>query len=292
MQVHVVDGTYELFRAYYAVPSALSPAGREVGASRGLLRGLAAWLASGEVTHVAVAFDHVIESFRNQLYAYYKTSEGVDPLLLSQFELAERVTRALGVVTWPMVEFEADDALATFADRAAKDPRVERVLICTPDKDLSQCVDGERVVCLDRQRKKILDRAGVIEKFGVPPESIADYLALVGDSADGYPGLPGWGGKSAAAVLSVFGSIDRIPDDVAALPATLRGRDRLAQTLRQRRDDALLFRELARLRFDVPLTESVDDLEWKGARRAELESLCAELGDTSVLERIPRFLSS
>ena len=290
MQIHVVDGTYELFRAYFAVPSALSPAGTEVGAARGLLRGFAAWLASGEVTHVAVAFDHVIESFRNQLYAYYKTSEGVDPLLLAQFELAERVTRALGMVTWPMVEFEADDALATFAARAAKDPRVERVLICTPDKDLSQCVDGERVVCLDRQRKKILDHAGVIEKFGVPPESIADYLALVGDSADGYPGLPGWGGKSAAAVLSVFGSLERIPDDPAALPATLRGRDRLAQVLRQQRADALLFRELARLRFDCPLTEQVDDLEWKGAPKSELEALCAELGDTAVLDRIPRFL--
>jgi len=289
MQVHVVDGTYELFRAYFAVPSALSPEGVEVGAARGLLRGFGAWLASGEVTHVGVAFDHVIESFRNELYPHYKTSEGVDPLLLAQFELAERVTRALGMVTWPMVEFEADDALATFAARAAKDSRVERVLICTPDKDLSQCVDGERVVCLDRQRKKILDRAGVIEKFGVPPESIADYLALVGDSADGYPGLPGWGGKSAAAVLSVFGSIDRIPDDASALPATLRGRDRLAQTLRQQRAEALLFRELARLRFDTPLTEHVDDLEWRGAPRRELESLCEELGDNSVLERLGRF---
>jgi 5'-3' exonuclease len=289
MQVHLVDGTYELFRAFFAVPQARGPGGNEVGAARGLLRGFAAWLASGAVTHVAVAFDHVIESFRNQLYPYYKTGEGLDPALLSQFETAERVTRALGMVTWPMIEFEADDALATFAARCEALPEVERVVICTPDKDLAQCVRGERVVCLDRMRARILDHAGVVEKFGVPPSSIPDYLALVGDSADGYPGIPGWGDKSARAVLAEFGELERIPDDPKRLPASLRGRDRLARTLAEQRNDALLFRELARLRLDAPLKESLDDLAWRGAVRSELVGLCAELGDDAVIARIPRF---
>jgi 5'-3' exonuclease len=289
MQVHLVDGTYELFRAFFAVPSAQGRGGREVGAARGLLRGFAAWLASGAVTHIAVAFDHVIESFRNRLYPYYKTGEGLDPALLSQFETAERVTRALGIVTWPMVEFEADDALASFAARCEPLPEVERVLICTPDKDLAQCVRGDRVVCLDRMRGKILDQVGVVEKFGVPPSSIPDYLALVGDSADGYPGLPGWGDKSARMVLAQFGELERIPSDSAALPASLRGRDRLARALESQRDQALLFRELARLRLDVPLAESLDDLAWRGAVRSLLVDLCDELGDDSALAKIPRF---
>lgn len=289
MQVHLVDGTYELFRSFYAVPASQSPSGIEVGASRGLLRNFAALLASPGVTHVAVAFDHVIESFRNGLYPHYKTSAGVDPLLLGQFELAERVTRALGIVAWPMIEFEADDALSTFAERAERDPAVERVLICTPDKDLAQCVRGTRVVCLDRMRSRVLDEPGVVEKFGVPPAAIPDYLALVGDSADGYPGLPGWGDKSARAVLAAFGRLEDIPNDPASFPASVRGRERLARTLHEQRADAVLFRELARLRTDVPLTEGLEDLEWRGAVRSELEELCRELGDDSVLGRITRF---
>jgi 5'-3' exonuclease len=289
MLVHLVDGTYELFRSFYAVPSARAKNGMEVGAARGLLRNFAALLASPEVTHVAVAFDHVIESFRNGLYPYYKTSAGVEPTLLAQFELAERVTRALGIVVWSMVEFEADDALATFAERADREPSVERVLICTPDKDLAQCVRDERVVCLDRMRSRILDHAGVVAKFGVPPASIPDYLALVGDSADGYPGLPGWGDKSARAVLAKFGTLEAIPADAKSFPDSVRGRERLARTFDEQRADALLFRELARLRTDVPLLEQLADLEWRGAVRAELLELCEELGDDSVLARISRF---
>jgi 5'-3' exonuclease len=286
MRIHLLDGTYELFRAFYAAPSARGREGAEVGAARVLCRSLSGWLAAEGVTHAAVAFDTVIESFRNELFAGYKTGEGIDPALSAQFPLAERVTRALGLVTWSMIEFEADDALATFASRAAKDERVERVLVVTPDKDLAQCVQGSRVVGYDRHRKLVLDDDGVRAKFGVPPAAIPDYLALVGDSADGIPGVPRWGAKSAAALLAHYGDLTRIPADAAAWGVAVRGAEALAASLREHLDVALLYRELATLRLDVPLAESVDELEIRGADRALMESLAAELDDPSVLDRV------
>ena len=290
MNVHLVDGTYELFRAFYAVPSAKNEAGLEVGAVRGLARSMLALLREPGASHVAVAFDHVIESFRNDLFAGYKTGEGIDPDLWGQFELAERVCAALGLVVWPMIEFEADDALATAAARFALSPEVERVLIASPDKDLAQCVVGTRVVCLDRMRKKVLDEAGVNEKFGVTPAQIPDYLALVGDTADGIPGVPRWGAKSAAAVLREYGTIDAIPDSAAAWRVPVRGAAALAESLSGRRTDALLYRRLATLRVDVPLLENLADLRYRGAARAPLEALAAELSDSTLLERVPQFL--
>jgi len=282
VRIHLVDGTYELFRSYFGAPKARAPDGREVGATRGLLRSLAALARTEPVTHCGVAFDHVIESFRNDLYPGYKTGLGLDPELLGQFELAERAAAALGFVVWPMVEFEADDALATAAARCAEDERVEQVVIASPDKDLAQCVRGARVVCLDRLRKKTLDEAGVVAKFGVGPASIPDWLALVGDSADGYPGLPRWGAKSAAAVLARWEHVDRIPDEPRDWGVRVRDAAGLAATLRERRADALLYRTLATLREDVPLAEAVDDLAWRGPRRELLAELGAELGDERV----------
>jgi 5'-3' exonuclease len=286
MQIHLIDGTYELFRAFYAAPPARGPQGMEVGAARVLVRSLYGWLKGAGVTHAAVAFDTVIESFRNELFDGYKTGEGIDPALWAQFPLAERVTRALGIVTWSMIDFEADDALATMAARAAIDPRVERVLIVTPDKDLAQCVQGERVVGLDRHRKLVLDAAGVVAKFGVPPAAIPDYLALVGDTADGIPGVPRWGAKSAAALLSRFGTLEQIPAAVRDWGVPVRGAEALALSLAEHREAAELYRRLATLRLDVPLAETVDDLAWPGADRARLVELCAELGDDGILERI------
>jgi 5'-3' exonuclease len=277
-RVHLVDGTYELFRAYYGAPSATAPDGREVGATRGFLRSLALLVKSGEATHVAVAFDHVIESFRNDLYPGYKTGDGIEPALWAQFPLVERAAAALGLVVWPMVEFEADDALAAAAARFAGDPAVEQVVIASPDKDLTQCVRGTRVVCLDRMRRTTLDEAGVTAKFGVPPASIPDWLALVGDSADGYPGLPGWGPKSSATVLARWRRLEDIPASAAAWQVKVRGADGLAATLAARRDEALLYRRLATLRADVPLRESLEDLRWRGPDRAALAALCDELG--------------
>ena len=290
MQIHLLDGTYELFRAFYGAPSAIGPLGNEVGAARALLRSLVAWLGTGRVTHLGVAFDTVIESFRNRLYAGYKTGEGIDPALWSQFPLAERVTRALGVVTWSMIEFEADDALASMAVRAAAEPSVERVFICTPDKDLSQCVVGERVVCLDRHRDVTLDEARVKAKFGVAPASIPDYLALVGDSADGIPGVPRWGAKSAGALLARFDKLEAIPRDPTRWGIPVRGALALAESLGGHENEVLLYRELATLRRDVPLEESVDDLRFTGPRWAELEALCDELGETRALERLREFV--
>jgi 5'-3' exonuclease len=289
MQIHLIDGTYELFRAFFAVPKAPGPRGVETAAARALFRSFAAWLRSGRVTHAAVAFDTVIESFRNRLFDGYKTGEGLDPELFGQFPLAERVTRALGLVTWSMIEFEADDALAAFAARAETHEEVERVLITTPDKDLAQCVRGSRVVCYDRQRDAILDDAGVEAKFGVRPASIPDFLALVGDAADVFPGVPRWGKKSAAAVLSRFGTIEAIPRDAAAWGFSLRGADALALSLSQFHEEALLYKKLAMLRVDVPLTEAPRDLEWKGAKREELRELLAELGEEGGLDRVTRF---
>jgi 5'-3' exonuclease len=262
VDVYLIDGTYELFRHYYAVPSTRDRDGREVGAVRGVLVSLLGMMRAG--THIGVATDHVIESFRNDLWPEYKTSEGVPADLLAQFPLLEQMLVALGVVVWPMVEYEADDALAAAAAKAAADSRVERVLICTPDKDLAQCVRGTRVLQMDRRRRTLRDEAGVVAKFGVNPASIPDYLALVGDAADGYPGLPGWGAKSAAAVLAKFGRLESIPDDASAWSVNAARAGALAATLRTDRDRALLFRDLATLRTDAEVFDSVDELCWNG----------------------------
>jgi 5'-3' exonuclease len=286
MRIHLVDGTYELFRCYYGAPNARGRDGTEVGATRGLLRTLHALAREEGVTHLACAFDHVIESFRNRLFDGYKTSAGVPEDLLAQFPLAERATTALGLVCWPMVEFEADDALATGAARWADAPGVAQVVICSPDKDLSQCVRGARVVCFDRLRRTMRDEPAVLAKFGVPPASIPDLLALVGDDADGIPGVPGWGSKSAAAVLARFGSIDAIPDDPSAWGVGVRSAAALAQSLRDHRSQATLYRQLAVLRRDVPLPETLDDLRWRGARREDLEALCRELDDAEFVQRV------
>lgn len=285
MNVHLVDGTYELFRHYHALPGARLPDGAEVAAVRGVLSSLLGMINRG-ATHVAVATDHVIESFRNALWAGYKTGQGIEPDLLSQFPLLEEAVSALGIVVWPMVELEADDALAAGAMAAARDPRVERVFICTPDKDLAQSVVGTRIVQLNRRTNIVCDEAGVVAKFGVLPESIPDYLALVGDSADGYPGLRGWGAKSAAAVLARFGHIERIPADVLDWHVNAASAATLARTLQRDRDRALLFRELATLRTDIPLFTSVDELCWTGPTPA-FRALGTRL-DTAVTERTRR----
>jgi 5'-3' exonuclease len=289
MRVHLVDGTYELFRSHFGAPPASAPEGAEVGATRGLVRSLLALLREDGVTHLACAFDHVIESFRNRLFAGYKTGEGVPAELMAQFPLAERATQALGLVTWPMVEFEADDALATAAHRFADAPGVEEVLLCTPDKDLAQCVRGDRVVCFDRLRRRRLDEDGVVGKFGVLPASIPDWLALVGDEADGIPGLERWGAKSASAVLARYRHLEAIPDDEGRWEVTVRGAPALARSLREGRARAGLYRLLATLRTDVPLTENLEDLRWKGGRRKALEALGRELGETDLVARVPLF---
>jgi 5'-3' exonuclease len=286
MKIHLVDGTYELFRSFFGAPPSTAPDGREVGATKGILQSLWALLRADGVTHVAAAFDQVIESFRNELYAGYKTGEGIDPLLWAQFPLAERASHALGIVTWPMVEFEADDALATAAARWADADGVEQVVICSPDKDLAQCVRGDRVVCFDRRQQKLLDHMGVVTKFGVPPSSIPDYLALVGDTSDGYPGVAKWGAKSAAALLARYERVEDIPADSGHWDVTVRGGPSLAGSLRASREDALLFKRLATLRTDAPLPETLDDLRWRGARREELTALCAEIGETDLPTRI------
>jgi 5'-3' exonuclease len=291
MKIHLVDGTYELFRNHFGAPPKKAPDGREVGATLGLLRSLLMLLTSPGVTHVAAAFDHIIESFRNDLYTGYKTGEGVDPNLLAQFPLAEEAVSALGVVVWPMVEFEADDALGTAAARFKKNKSVEQVIICSPDKDLSQLVSGNRVVCWDRRRDIIIDEAGVMEKFGVPPQSIPDWLALVGDSADGYPGIPGWGAKSASVVLSHYEHMESIPDDPVKWKVSSISPGRaasLAGSLSQRREEALLYKKLAMVREDVPLEEKLSDLKWQGAWE-RLKDVCHQLGDEKIPLRIPRW---
>jgi 5'-3' exonuclease len=263
LEIYLVDGTYELFRHYYAVPAARDAEGREVGAVRGVLASLLGMMNEG-ATHVAVATDHVIESFRNELWAGYKTSEGVPPDLMEQFPLLEEVLAAAGLVVWPMVEFEADDALAAAAAKAAEDSRVDRVIICTPDKDLAQCVRGTRVVQLNRRTRAISDESAVVQKFGVPPASIPDYLALVGDTADGYPGLQGWGAKSTAVVLAKFGHLEAIPADSREWNVSVSGASTLAATLARDLENARLFRTLATLRTDIALFDNVDQLRWKG----------------------------
>jgi len=293
MNIHVVDGTYELFRHYYALPSVRDSEGHEVAAVRGVLASILAMIKEG-ATHIGVATDHVIESFRNELWTGYKTSAGIEPELWSQFPVLEEALAAMGVVVWPMVEFEADDALAAAAASAARDERVERVIICTPDKDLAQCVRGTRVVQMDRRNRTIRDEAGVVARFGVPPASIPDYLALVGDAADGYPGLPGWGAKSASAVLARFGRLEAIPEDWREWQVKVASPAKLANTLLQERDRALLFRTLATLRTDISLFASVDQLQWKGATpafpalaaRLDASFRGARLMSSVVLEKI------
>jgi 5'-3' exonuclease len=275
LDIYLIDGTYELFRHYYALPPARDGRGREVSAVRGVLRSLLGMMTVGS-TYIGVATDHVVESFRNALWPGYKTGEGIEPELFAQFPLLEETLSALGVVVWPMVEFEADDALASAAAVAAADPRVGRVLICTPDKDLAQSVSGTRVVQMDRRQRTIRDEAGVVAKFGVPPASIPDYLALVGDASDGYPGLAGWGAKSAAAVLAKYGHLESIPTDWTTWHVNAARPGVLAATLNRERDQALLFRDLATLRTDLALFDNVDALRWKGPTSG-FQSLAAEL---------------
>ncbi|MBZ5675159.1 MAG: flap endonuclease [Acidobacteriia bacterium] len=266
MEVHLIDGTYELFRHYYALPSARDQYGHEIAAVRGVLASILGMIKGG-ATHVAVATDHVIESFRNNLWPGYKTGAGIEPDLLAQFPLLEEALSAAGIIVWPMIEFEADDALAAGALAAARDARVERVIICTPDKDLAQCVRGSRIVQLNRRTRVTCDEAGVIQKFGVAPGSIPDYLALVGDAADGYPGLPGWGAKSSAAVLAKFGNLEGIPADWRDWHVNATNASSLAKTLSIEHDKALLFRTLATLRTDIHLFDDVNQLRWNGPTR-------------------------
>ena len=294
MKIYLVDGTYELFRSHFGAPPHTAPDGREVGATLGLLRSLLMLLTTPGVTHVACAFDHVIESFRNGQYPGYKTGAGVDANLLAQFSLAEEAVSALGLVVWPMVEFEADDALASATARFKHDAAVEQIVICSPDKDLAQLVSGNRIVGWDRRRNLLLDEAGVVEKFGVRPRSIPDWLGLVGDAADGFPGIPGWGAKSAAAVLAPYEHLEAIPEDPHAwgLPTISANRAaRLAESLTQHRAEALLFRSLATLREDVPVKETLADLEWRGADE-RLKVVCHQLGDDKFPGRVPRWRTS
>lgn len=291
MKVHLVDATFELFRAYYSPGRSLErgPDGRPVNAVRGLIDSMLSLLREPDLTHVAAATDYVIESWRNDVFPAYKSSAGMDPDLLAQFRDAERALRALGMATWPMVEDEADDALATAAARYAADRRVKQIVICSVDKDLSQCVDGERIVLRDRMRRITYDEDGVRAKFGVPPESIPDYLALVGDSSDGYPGLPGWGAKSAATVLARWLHLEQIPDSPLEWDLPLRGAVSLAATLRDHRAEAALYKRLATLNTDAALDEDLDALEWRGVEREPFVLLCEELGFKTIGSRVHRW---
>jgi 5'-3' exonuclease len=289
MNLHLVDATFELFRAFYSRPAERGPDGRPVNAVRGLIDSMLSLLREPDCTHVAAATDHVIESWRNDMFAGYKGSAGVDPDLLAQFEDAERALRALGMVTWPMVEDEADDALAAAVARYGDDPRVAQVIICSVDKDLAQCVDGTRVVLRDRMRKVTYDEDGVVAKFGVRPESIPDYLALVGDSSDGYPGLPGWGARSASTVLARWKHLELIPDSPLDWDVPLRNAVRLAATLREQRPAAALYRRLATLNRDADIAGELDDLAWGGVPRDPFVALCAELGFETIRQRVHRW---
>jgi len=279
----LIDGTYELFRAYYGAPLRQNPEGLEVGATLAFSRTLMMMLRQKDSSHLACAFDHTVESFRNDLFAGYKTGEGIEPDLLGQFSLVERAASALGIVVWPMVEFEADDALATGAFRFGNEPEVDPVVVCSPDKDLAQCVQGSRVVCLDRRRERILDEKGVFEKFGVPPDSIPDWLALVGDSADGIPGVPRWGAKSSSRLLERYRHLEEIPIEASAWEMKVRGALSLAESLNAHREEVILYRTLATLRTDVPLKENLDDLKWEGVRDDKMEVLAQELGAPRLL---------
>ena len=277
MEVYLVDGTYELFRAYFAIPKLESPDGQPVGAVRGLVQSLLSLLRENQVTHIGCAFDSVIRSFRNEMFPGYKTGDGTPPDLLEQFPLAEQAVAAMGIRVWPMVEYEADDAIATAVARLQGEASVHRIVICSPDKDLCQLVEGERVVCLDRRRGEILDEDGVADKFGVPPESIPDFLALTGDSADGIPGLARWGAKTSAAVLDQYGHLEDIPTD-GPWDVAVRGMTALQSILSEDFDDALLYRDLATLRRNVPISSALSDVRWDGVHRGPYEALCEDLG--------------
>ena len=283
MKIHLIDGTYELFRSYFAMPKTVGPTGQPTGAVRGLIQTLLVLLREDDVTHVACAFDSEIRSFRNDLFDGYKTGEDTPTDLKAQFRLAERAAAALGIVVWPMTEFEADDAIATAAYMWKDASEVQQIVVCSPDKDLAQIVSGNKVVSLDRRRELVLDEEGVVEKFGVSPDSIPDYLALVGDSADGIPGVPRWGAKSAAQVLQAFKYIENIPDDAETWEVKVRGAGSLAQNLASYREDATLYKELATLRLDVPVREAIDDLRWEGAKREEYQAVCIECGFDRLL---------
>src|SRR6202521_5451822 len=283
MDVYLVDGTYELFRHFFAVPAAKDISGQEIGAVRGVLTSVVSMLERG-TTHIGVATDHVVESFRNDLYPGYKTAEGVPPELLSQFPILEHALEAMGVLVWPMVYYEADDALASAAAKAAQDEQVGQVIICTPDKDLGQCIVGTRVVQLDRRQNTVRDEAGVITKFGVTPQSIPDYLAVVGDSADGFPGVRGWGAKAAALVLSQYPHLEDIPKDWKEWHPSIGRARALSESLFNAWDDALLFRTLATLRLDVPVFATVEDLRWRGPR-ADFEECCQRMKARNLLDR-------
>ncbi len=281
--VHLIDGTYELFRHFFAVPSRKAPNGSEIGALRGVL-GNMVMLLEAVATHIAVATDHVVESFRNDLWPGYKDGSGIDPDLLSQFHPTEEALELLGVAVWPMIEFEADDAMAAGAAMADDDERVRQVFICTPDKDLGQCVGG-KVVQWDRRADEVIDAAGVEAKFGVRPESIPDYLGLVGDSADGFPGLKGWGAKSTSVMLSHYGHIEAIPDSHEDWEPKVRGAAGLAATLVAERDQALLFRRIATVRTDAPVSDSIDELAWRGPHSG-FEALCNQIGAENLFDRV------
>lgn len=289
MKVHLIDGTYELFRHYFALPSKTNDSGQEVGAAAGVLGSMLGMIEAG-ATHLAVATDQVIHSFRQALWSGYKDGSGIEPDLHSQFPLLEEGLRALGVVVWPMVEHEADDGLGAGAAMAAADPRVEQVLICTPDKDLCQCVVGDRVVQFDRRKREIRTAKGVIEKFGVPPASMPDYQALVGDSSDGYPGLNGWGAKSAAAVLARYAHLERIPESAADWGVPVRGAAKLAATLAQERELAFLFRRLATIDLGAPVSADVDALEWTGPA-PQFPAFCELIKKPRLVERVQRFMA-
>ena len=291
MKLHLVDATFELFRAYYSRPSRRAPDGRPVNAVQGLVDSMLSLLREPDVTHIGAATDHVIESWRNDLYPGYKSSAGVDPELLAQFEDAERALDALGIPVWAMVEDEADDAIAAAIERFGDDDRVEQIVICSVDKDLGQLVDGERIVLRDRIRRVTYDESGIITKFGVAPESIPDYLALVGDSSDGFPGLPGWGAKSAAVVLARWMHLESIPSSALDWDLPVRNASRLAATLVQQRANAILYRRLATLNrdADIGVVNVLDDLEWRGVPRDRFVALCDELGFDTVRERIHRW---
>jgi len=284
MDIYLIDGTYELFRHFFAVPAAADASGQEIGAVRGVLNSVLSMIDAGS-THLGVATDHVVESFRNDLYPGYKTSEGVDAALLSQFPILEEALESMGVKVWPMVEFEADDALASAANRSVQDDRVGKVFICTPDKDLAQCVVGARVVQLDRRQNIVRDEAGVVEKFGVKPASIPDYLAVVGDSADGFPGVAGWGAKAAAAVLSHYGHLEDVPKDWRQWHPGIKRARALSESLIAAWNDAILFRTLATLRLDVPVFESVEELRWNGPRPS-FEAFCRRIKAPGLVARV------
>lgn len=278
MKVHLVDGTYELFRSYFALPPIQAPDGRPVGAVRGIVQSLLYLLREDQVTHVGCAFDHVVRSFRNDMFDGYKTGEGTPEDLLTQFELAERAVEALGVLVWPMIEYEADDALATAAAYCTRLSEVEQVVICSPDKDLAQMVQGDSVVCFDRRRETVMGETGVVEKFGVSPSSIPDLLALTGDAADGIPGIPKWGAKTSAQLLARYGHIEDIPHDAADWEVKVRGAAAAAESLNAHASEARLYKDLTTLRTDVPIDASLAALEWKGVDREKYQALCEDLG--------------